>query len=677
MKLNINKHLNLEDLNDPTYFFIPILDESMVYATHVTISLISNPHNCSFDFIQNLLQQFFSSPKYLRSNDIISVNVQKYVPEIKCNTIASTWNTLHFRINKIYIKNKQLSRDGGFAIYSITRIIQNENKNSYFPRKCLCDIAIHIEESLVSKWVPIWNKLIEEIQLCVSPFLQKDICIHVKPIFLMEGPAGSGKSLRIKILAEILGLHLLIADFVNIQCPTFVKTEQNLQQILSEAEKCKPCILMLQNIHIFGVNSQGQKNEKVLQKFETEIDLLYSEKREYPIIIIATSDISEIPIDTEKIFTEIIAVKDLEEEDRYQLLSWFIESKGLKHQADLQQISKMCSNFVLADLEALVLYATKNRYKIVNSSNESDILELFNEDFIFAYEYMKSLFSNEIGSPHVPKVHWEDIGALADVKHEIIRRIKMSSLNISGLNKSGILLYGPPGTGKTLLAKAVATECQLHFLTVKGPELLNMYIGQSEKNIRKVFERARSAAPCIIFFDELDSLAPKRSEKGNNTSMHRVVSQLLVELDGLEDVSRIFVIGATNRPDLIDPALLRPGRFDKMLYVGVCSDPDSRLSILKALTRRFKMEKHGQELETLVHQLPDNLTGADLSSVCSKAWLRAVHRTLANANSNEKLIDDVIVRLDDFVQVSGELVPSVSKEELIRYKKLENQLSWK
>jgi peroxin-6 len=194
-----------------------------------------------------------------------------------------------------------------------------------------------------------------------------------------------------------------------------------------------------------------------------------------------------------------------------------------------------------------------------------------------------------------------------------------------------------------------------------------------------VFERARSAAPCIIFFDELDSLAPNRGQSGDSGGvMDRVVSQLLAEFDGLGSVGSVFVIAATNRPDLVDPALLRPGRFDKMLYVGVCANPDSRLSVLKALTRRFILELGGQELEALVHQLPDNLTGADLYSVCSNAWLRAVRRILkdSDANSEESLADTpVVVTMEDFLEASRDLVPSISKDELLRYERLKGQLS--
>lgn len=215
----------------------------------------------------------------------------------------------------------------------------------------------------------------------------------------------------------------------------------------------------------------------------------------------------------------------------------------------------------------------------------------------------------------------------------------------------GILLYGPPGTGKTLLAKAVATSCSLNFFSVKGPELLNMYIGESEANVRRVFQRARDAKPCVIFFDELDSVAPKRGNQGDSGGvMDRIVSQLLAELDGMAEGkggSDVFVIGATNRPDLLDPALLRPGRcvsclvllaslrelnsplsscrFDRMLYLGVSDNHDSQLKIIQALTRKFKLDPNIR-LEDVAALCPFNYTGADFYALCSDAMLKAMTR---------------------------------------------------
>ena len=199
---------------------------------------------------------------------------------------------------------------------------------------------------------------------------------------------------------------------------------------------------------------------------------------------------------------------------------------------------------------------------------------------------------------------------------------------------TGILLYGPPGTGKTLLAKAVATSCSLNFFSIKGPELLNMYIGESEANVRRVFQRARDARPCVIFFDELDSVAPKRGTHGDSGGvMDRIVSQLLAELDGISSSSSssssggedVFVIGATNRPDLLDPALLRPGRFDRLLYLGVSETDEEQVRILQALTREFRLDT-ALDLTDVARACPFNFTGADFYALCADALLKAMSR---------------------------------------------------
>lgn len=239
-------------------------------------------------------------------------------------------------------------------------------------------------------------------------------------------------------------------------------------------------------------------------------------------------------------------------------------------------------------------------------------------------------------------------------------------------------MYGPPGTGKTLLAKAVATECSLNFLSVKGPELINMYIGESEKNVRDIFQKARSARPCVIFFDELDSLAPARGASGDSGGvMDRVVSQMLAEIDGLSDSTQdLFIIGASNRPDLIDPALLRPGRFDKLLYVGVNSDASYRERVLKALTRKFKLHED-VSLYSIAKKCPPNFTGADMYALCADAWFHAAKRKVLRANpessSQDNEADSVVVEYNDFIQVLEELSPSLSMAELNKYEQLRDQ----
>ena len=319
----------------------------------------------------------------------------------------------------------------------------------------------------------------------------------------------------------------------------------------------------------------------------------------------------------------------------------------------------------------------------------------------------RASYSDSIGAPKIPNVRWEDVGGLANVKKEILETVQLPlerpELFAEGLKKrSGILLYGPPGTGKTLLAKAVATSCSLNFFSVKGPELLNMYIGESEANVRRVFQRARDASPCIIFMDELDSVAPKRGNQGDSGGvMDRIVSQLLAELDGMSSSGGgdVFVMGATNRPDLLDPALLRPGRFDRMLYLSVATTHDAQRSILEALTRKFNLDDDF-DLEEVAEACPFNYTGADFYALCSDAMLRAmtrkaedIDRRIAELNASSPPHDfphpltpqyylasmakadeiEVKVGKGDFMGALEKLVPSVSADEMSHYRTVQQQ----
>lgn len=299
--------------------------------------------------------------------------------------------------------------------------------------------------------------------------------------------------------------------------------------------------------------------------------------------------------------------------------------------------------------------------------------------------------ASTIGVPDIPNVKWEDIGGMDGIRREILDMITLPlehpELFASGnKRRSGVLLFGPPGTGKTLIAKAVATECALAFISVKGPELLNMYVGESERNVRMVFAKARAAAPCVVFMDELDSLAPRRGMGADSGGvMDRIVSQLLAELDGLgggKGSELVFVIGATNRPDLLDPSLLRPGRFDRLLYCGTMSSPSAQASVLRALTRKFDLDP-SVDLQEIAAHLPRNFTGADSYALCSGAWSRAVQRVIAQCESllaPGQTLDDlppdacqVRVTAQDFASV--EVAPSVSEKELAYYESLKQQFA--
>lgn len=329
----------------------------------------------------------------------------------------------------------------------------------------------------------------------------------------------------------------------------------------------------------------------------------------------------------------------------------------------------------------------------------SGAIRLTPVDFEVSINKARNKFSDSIGAPRIPNVKWEDVGGLDVVKNEILDTIEMPlkhpELFGSGMKKrSGLLFYGPPGTGKTLLAKAIATNFSLNFFSVKGPELLNMYIGESEANVRRVFEKARDAKPCVIFFDELDSVAPRRGNQGDSGGvMDRIVSQLLAELDGMsgsDGGDGVFVVGASNRPDLLDEALLRPGRFDKMLYLGISDTHDKQAKIIAALTRKFNLHPE-IDLQLIAQSCPFNFTGADFYALCSDAMLNAMIRTAREADLKleqynqtmeekdklnirqwfEKVATDkdleVVVGTEDFHEARKELVASVSEQELAHY----------
>ena len=271
-----------------------------------------------------------------------------------------------------------------------------------------------------------------------------------------------------------------------------------------------------------------------------------------------------------------------------------------------------------------------------------------------------------------------DVAGLKEPKVEVLEFVDYLKsparyIELGARPPKGAILLGPPGCGKTLIAKAVANECGANFISVKGPELLNMYIGQSEENVREVFARAASAAPAIVFFDELDALAPKRGNAGDSGGvMDRIVSQLLAELDhvvaSVQTTEKpVFVIGATNRPDLIDPALLRPGRFDRLVFIGPPDDPNQQLKILQALTRKFELDPDldlDRDVISLLSSNIGSLTGADFYAITVDAMMAAIERTI------DKEKQDLILHPDDFRIAVSKLKPSVSTEEMMYYKSL-------
>jgi len=357
---------------------------------------------------------------------------------------------------------------------------------------------------------------------------------------------------------------------------------------------------------------------------------------------------------------------------RREILQVHTRNMPLEEDVNLDELAEVTHGFTGADLAALcreaAMRALRRYLPKINIESERIPTEVLKEmkvtraDF---FEALKDIQPSALREVYieVPEVHWDDIGGLEEVKQQLREAVEWplkhpEYFKEMGIDPpKGILLYGPPGTGKTLLAKAVATESEANFIGVKGPEVLSKWVGESERAIREIFRKARQAAPCVIFFDEIDSIAPRRGQRFDSGVTDRIVNQLLTEMDGLEKLEGVVVVAATNRPDILDPALLRPGRFDRLIYVPP-PDERARLEILKVHTRRMPLAEDVDLAD--IAKRTEGYTGADLAAVCKEAALAA----LREVGKPTK------VTMRHFLKALEVVKPSVTKEDLVRYQRL-------
>lgn len=550
---------------------------------------------------------------------------------------------------------------------------------------------------------PRRSRLRELLAAATSPQAQY---LHLQPlaILLYSAQRNIGKAYMASGACADLGLHVFPIDAYDILTEGGagsgdLKTEASFRARIDRALTCgaEYTVPLLQHVEALTADRMATAFKDVLQDLRA--------------LIVTTTELDKIPESIRSIFTHEIEISAPDEGERESILRNVVSNRGAKlaYDVDLAAIAVKTAALVAGDLVDVVeraLVAKEERLEdlIIKSQNSRDEAPSFlirdllvsggtaarcvtKADFDIAVEAARRNFADSIGAPKIPNVSWDDVGGLTNVKDAVMETIQLPlerpELFAKGMKKrSGILFYGPPGTGKTLLAKAIATEFSLNFFSVKGPELLNMYIGESEANVRRVFQRARDARPCVVFFDELDSVAPKRGNQGDSGGvMDRIVSQLLAELDGMSDSDGggggVFVIGATNRPDLLDQALLRPGRFDKMLYLGISDTHEKQLTILEALTRKFTLHPD-TSLRRVAEILPFTYTGADLYALCSDAMLKAVTRQASAVDAKIKALPDgpvttayyfdhyatsedlaVMVTEDDFYAAQRELTGSV------------------
>lgn len=686
------------------------------------------------EMIDLALHNYFEKDRYLARGNIFCVYIKWNCGSVMCVSCSqkmqkSADDIIYFKVMSMEPSDEPLLRVNRIQ----TALVLGGNVSSAIPPELLVP--------RFRSFVPLQGDTVNILgSILAPPLCPSALSSKFRVAVLLSGLSGCGKRTVVKYVASRLGLHVVEYNCHVLTASSERKASVAIAEAFKAASRYSPAILLLCHFDAFrdvvsqmgssldqvGVNSEVAS---VIREFtepvkEDEDDYdeeisdgdskSYEMTTRHPLLLVAAADSSEgLPPAIRRCFTHEISMGPLTEEQRAEMLSNSLRPiAGLLPDDTSDDLVKdlvgQTSGFMPRDIRAIIADAGSTLIPKQNLQFEKDVRGKLIEDIspvlktvqdgkpcddvsktpsksylAKALERSKKRTASALGTPKVPNIKWEDVGGLENVKKSILDTVQLPLLHkdlfSSGLRKrSGVLLYGPPGTGKTLLAKAVATECSLNFLSVKGPELINMYIGESEKNVRDIFQKARSARPCVIFFDELDSLAPARGASGDSGGvMDRVVSQMLAEIDGLNDSSQdLFIIGASNRPELIDPALLRPGRFDKLLYVGVSSDPTYRERVLKALTRKFKLHED-VSLYSIAKRCPPNFTGADMYALCADAWFHAAKRKVldpsSDSNTGDKQAETVVVEYDDFVKVLGELSPSLSLAELRKYELLRDQ----
>ena len=493
---------------------------------------------------------------------------------------------------------------------------------------------------------------------------------------LLHGPPGTGKTLLAKAVANETDSHFIVLNGPEIMSKFYGESEKKIRDIFAEAEKNAPSIIFIDEIDAIAPKRedvQGEVERRVVSQMLTMMDGLNA--RGKVIVIGATNRVNSIDQALRRPgrFDREIEIGVPDKKGRLAVLKIHTRGMPLHKNVDLDKISSVTHGFVGADLESLtkeaamnVLRKNLNKIKVDEDQIATDVLEkliIKHEDFIDALKVVRPSAMREV-LVETPNVDWNSVGGLEKVKGDLQEAVEWpmkhpESFKRMGIRPSkGILLYGPPGTGKTLLAKAVAKESEANFIQVKGPSLLSMWVGKSEEGLRKIFEKARQVSPCVIFFDEIDSIAGKRGSDSNKVT-ERVLNQMLAEMDGIEDTKDVLVVAATNRPDMLDTALLRPGRFDKILLVTAPSE-EGRENILKIHTKNMPLAKD-VKIKDLAKET-EGYTGADLEGLTREAAMISLRE---NMDAKE-------VNKNNFEKAMEKIKPSVTKSSLQTYKKIED-----
>jgi transitional endoplasmic reticulum ATPase len=523
------------------------------------------------------------------------------------------------------------------------------------------------------------------------PELFKRLGVEAPKGVLLHGPPGTGKTLLAKAIANETNSNFYTIGGPEIMSKYHGESEERLRNVFEQAEKNAPSIIFIDEIDSIAPKREevtGETERRIVAQLLSVMDGMAS--RGKVVVIAATNRINAIDPALRRPgrFDREIEIGVPNRDGRLEVLQIHTRGMPIDKDVNLEKLADISHGFVGADLQALAKEAAMRALRRVlpdiNLSGEGIPIETLRKIIVRMQDFMDVIKEMEPSAMRevfveVPDIKWDDIGGLSSIKQELQEAVEWP-LKYSGIftyadatPPKGILLYGPPGTGKTLMAKAAANESEANFISIKGPELLSKWVGESEKGVREIFRKARQAAPCIIFFDELDAIAPARGgDHGDSHVTERVISQFLTEMDGLEILTNVVVIGATNRPDIIDPALLRPGRFDRILYVSP-PDRDSRLQIIKIHTKKKPLAED-VNIERLADKT-DGYTGADISSLSSAAVMLALREHVDRyplPEEAEKNTQELKISMKHFEEAMVKIRP-LSKQELDMYKNVAKQ----
>jgi len=510
------------------------------------------------------------------------------------------------------------------------------------------------------------QKIREMVELPMRhPELFEKIGIASPKGVLLYGPPGTGKTLLAKAVAGETNSHFTSLSGPEIMAKHYGESEEKLREIFNQAEENAPSIIFIDELDSIAPKREevsGELEKRIVSQLLTLMDGMKS--RGKVVVIAATNrpDSIDPALRRPGRFDREIEIGIPDDEGRLEILNIHTRGMPLEKEMKLEKISKTTHGFVGADLEVLCKEAAMRSLRRIlpeiNLEEEKvskDILqkiEITSNDFTDALKEVRPSALREV-LVQIPNVSWDDVGGLDKLKEELREAIEWPLKHKEAFEYAkvkppkGVLLHGPPGTGKTLIAKAVAKTTESNFISIKGPELLSKWVGESEKGVREIFRKARMAAPCIIFFDEIDALVPKRGSGGSDSHVtENVVSQILTEIDGLEELNNVLIIGATNRLDIVDPALLRPGRFDRIIEVP---NPDvvGIEMIFKIHTKDRPLAKD-TDLKKLAEE-SKGFSGAEIEDVCNRAALSGVKRFVENKEKDVKSIEITQKDLDDAI----------------------------